>query len=146
MTATLLDEATKTRENELGWLHLLSQMEYVGFRKIAKSVRYDRVDRAVRTDPARELQQGVNRIADIEVDHFRALSTSNFQPAWHVIDGQYAPRAAQQGAENGKLPDGAAAEYGNDVTRVDLGKLRCEIPGGEYIGEQDRLFIREMLR
>ncbi len=41
--APLLDRVTGSREVELEWVDLLAQMEYVGFRKIAKAVPYDRV-------------------------------------------------------------------------------------------------------
>ncbi|MEZ4751169.1 MAG: ferritin-like domain-containing protein [Bdellovibrionota bacterium] len=42
MESVVADEATETR-----WLNLLSQLEYVGCRKILKSVPYDRVDASV---------------------------------------------------------------------------------------------------
>lgn len=42
MESVLQDEALETR-----WLNLLSQLEYVGCRKILKSVPYDRVDAGV---------------------------------------------------------------------------------------------------
>jgi hypothetical protein len=40
---TLLERFTSAPELELEWVDLLSQMEYVGFRKIAKAVPYDAV-------------------------------------------------------------------------------------------------------
>jgi hypothetical protein len=42
-TAALLDRVTAETEREREWVDLLSQLEYVGFRKITKSVRYDEV-------------------------------------------------------------------------------------------------------
>ena len=41
--AGLLDRMTADRESELEWVDLLSQLEYVGCRKIVKSVRFDAV-------------------------------------------------------------------------------------------------------
>jgi len=41
--ASFLDRVTASAEVELEWVDLLSQLEYVGFRKIAKAVPYDRV-------------------------------------------------------------------------------------------------------
>lgn len=40
---SLLGRLTASREVELEWVDLLSQLEYIGFRKIAKSVPYDGV-------------------------------------------------------------------------------------------------------
>ena len=42
-TATWLDRVAADPALEVEWVDLLSQLEYVGFRKITKSVRYDEV-------------------------------------------------------------------------------------------------------
>ena len=42
-TAAFLDRACAEPALEREWVDLLSQLEYVGFRKITKSVRYDQV-------------------------------------------------------------------------------------------------------
>lgn len=42
-TVALLDRVTAAPELEREWVDLLSQLEYVGFRKITKSIRYDQV-------------------------------------------------------------------------------------------------------
>lgn len=44
LTRTLLQQVTSTRAREVAWLDLLSQMEYVGMRKIVKSLDFGRVD------------------------------------------------------------------------------------------------------
>lgn len=42
-TVALLDRVTAAPELEREWVDLLSQLEYVGFRKITKAIRYDQV-------------------------------------------------------------------------------------------------------
>lgn len=49
-----LEFVTATPEREAQWLDMLSQLEYVGCRKILKAVRYDRVDASVLQHAAEE--------------------------------------------------------------------------------------------
>jgi hypothetical protein len=54
MTHPLIDKIVLSEKWEAEWIDLLSQMEYVGLRKIVKAVRFDQVDLQVLTHISEE--------------------------------------------------------------------------------------------
>jgi hypothetical protein len=67
------------------------------------------------------------------------------QPVRHHVDGEDARRAVQLRALQGEHPDRPEPDDDDDVTGVDVGALRAEVPGGEDVGEEHGLLHGDAL-
>ena len=76
------------------------------------------IDGAVDADAIGEPAQGLDRVFQVEVDHFGALLAGHAQAVVEVVDGEHPGGTHQLGAGDGELTHWAAAEHRHRVAGV----------------------------
>ena len=101
----------------------------------------DGVDRAVDADAAGQVQDRLDGVLLLEVDHLGPLARAMSSREAMRSTAKTRPAPLSMRADDGELPDRAAAEDRHGVAGLDLGQLGAEVAGREDVGEHDRLVV-----
>ena len=112
----------------------------------AVALHAHRLDHRVGALAARQLQDGLLHLALGVVDGLGAAFAGQRQPLGQGVDRDDPLRAEQEAGFDRELPDRAAAPDRDRVGRLDLAVVGGHVGGGEDVGQEQHLLVRQPLR